>query len=96
MGKSRLSQEQLGELARELPGLLLVEGARVMFTGRDQGLGKALEADLGKNTRFMPVDVANETEIAAMVAATVEHFGGLDCLVSNAGGGDLRPELFSI
>lgn len=62
------------------------EGARVLFTGRDRDLGKALEAELGKNTRFMAVDVAKEDEIAAMVAATVEHFGGLDCLVSNAGG----------
>lgn len=62
------------------------EGARVLFTGRDQALGTALEAELGKNTRFMPVDVAKEDEIAAMVAAAVERFGGLDCLVSNAGG----------
>ena len=62
------------------------EGARVLFTGRDHGLGAAQEAELGKSTRFMPVDVAKEDEIAAMVAAAVEHFGGLDCLVSNAGG----------
>jgi len=65
----------------------VTEGAKVLFTGRDLGLGKALEAELGKNTRFMAVDVAKESEIAAMVTATVEHFGGLDCLVSNAGGG---------
>src|SRR6185436_12183413 len=42
---------------------------------------------LGKSTRFLPVDVAKENEIAAMVKATIDHFGGLDCLVSNAGGG---------
>src|SRR5436190_12293479 len=63
------------------------EGAKVLFTGRDRTAGAALEAELGKNTRFLPVDVANENEIAAMVKATIDHFGGLDCLVSNAGGG---------
>ena len=43
------------------------EGAKVLFTGRDRTLGTALEAELGKNTRFMPVDVAKESEVAAMV-----------------------------
>ena len=63
------------------------EGAKVLFTGRDHTVGAALEAELGKNTRFVPVDVAKESEVAAMVQATVDHFGGVDCLVSNAGGG---------
>jgi NAD(P)-dependent dehydrogenase (short-subunit alcohol dehydrogenase family) len=63
------------------------EGAKVLFTGRDRERGEALEAELGKNTRFLPVDVANESEIAAMVSAAVNQFGGLDCLVSNAGEG---------
>jgi NAD(P)-dependent dehydrogenase (short-subunit alcohol dehydrogenase family) len=62
------------------------EGAKVLFTGRDQLRGKAVQAALGENAFFMPVDVASETEIAAMVGKAVEYFGGVDCLVSNAGG----------
>lgn len=63
------------------------EGAKVLFTGRDQERGKSLEAEFGKNTRFLPVNVADESEIAALVSVAVDHFGGLDCLVSNAGEG---------
>ena len=35
----------------------------------------------------MPVNVAKEIEVAKMVKATCDYFGGLNCLVSNAGGG---------
>jgi NAD(P)-dependent dehydrogenase (short-subunit alcohol dehydrogenase family) len=63
------------------------EGAKVLFTGRDKARGKTLEAELGKDTRFLAVNVAEESEIAAMVAAAVGQFGGLDCLISNAGSG---------
>lgn len=74
-------------IGKEIATAFVNEGAKVLFTGRDRTAGTALEAELGKNTRFMPVDVAKESEVAAMVKATADHFGGLDCLVSNAGGG---------
>lgn len=74
-------------IGRGITTAFVKEGAKVLFTGRDRTLGEALEAELGKSARFMPVDVAKESEIAAMVKATADHFGGLDCLVSNAGGG---------
>ena len=65
----------------------VTEGAKVVFTGRDLTAGAALEDELGKNARFMPVNVAKEIEVAKMVKATSDYFGGLNCLVSNAGGG---------
>ena len=34
---------------------------------------------------FIRCDVANDVEVDAAVAATVERFGGIDILVNNAG-----------
>jgi NAD(P)-dependent dehydrogenase (short-subunit alcohol dehydrogenase family) len=41
--------------------------------------------DAGGEADFWRVDVAQESEVEAMVAHCVEHFGRLDCAVNNAG-----------
>jgi len=42
-------------------------------------------ADAGHKAIGVCVDVANEAEVKAMVAATIKAFGGVDILVNNAG-----------
>ncbi len=42
-------------------------------------------SDLGNRAIFVPVDVSDEASVEAMVCVAVEHFGGLDIMVSNAG-----------
>lgn len=39
----------------------------------------------GGDAIFIPCDVADAEQVQAMVAQTVDHFGGLDVLVNNAG-----------
>ena len=63
------------------------EGAKVLFTGRDVARGREVESELGAATRFLAVDVTQESEMKTMVARTVELFGAVDCLVNNAGEG---------
>jgi NAD(P)-dependent dehydrogenase (short-subunit alcohol dehydrogenase family) len=65
----------------------LREGAQILFTGRDRERGASLEKEFGPNASFMKVDVDQESEIEEMVSTAVDRFGGLDCLVSNAGEG---------
>lgn len=67
----------------------LDEGARVAINGRDEVKGKAslAELDAGDRAHFVAGDVKQRAACEAIVAETIRHFGGLDILVANAGGG---------
>jgi len=75
----------MGRVAAEL---FAAEGARVAVADRIRADGEeavaAIEAG-GGTAVFVPVDVSDATEVAAMVAATVAAFGGLHVLYNNAG-----------
>jgi NAD(P)-dependent dehydrogenase (short-subunit alcohol dehydrogenase family) len=73
----------IGEATVEL---FVAEGAKVMIAGRNAEKGDQMTAALGAATRFVSCDVRKEQEIKAAVEATVDAFGRLDCLFSNAGG----------
>ena len=71
-------------IARELA----LRGAAVMIADRDEAtLEQVREAvsGAGGTVRAHRVDVANERDIEALVAATLKAFGGLDLAVNNAG-----------
>jgi NAD(P)-dependent dehydrogenase (short-subunit alcohol dehydrogenase family) len=61
------------------------EGAQVVVTGRDVGLGRAAEEKLGTGVRFLAADAADPEDVAASVSEALRHLGGLDVLVNNAG-----------
>ena len=74
------------------------EGARIAVVDRQETplRGKYHETDtttptvteiekLGAEGRFLQADVADEVQVAHVIQQTVEHFGGLDVLVNNAG-----------
>jgi NAD(P)-dependent dehydrogenase (short-subunit alcohol dehydrogenase family) len=64
------------------------EGARVIVADIDEPSGQetlSLLRAAGGEGRFVPCDVRVESEVAAMVAKTVEAYGRLDCAVNNAG-----------
>jgi NADP-dependent 3-hydroxy acid dehydrogenase YdfG len=66
---------------------LAKEGCSVVLAARHEDRLNALAADLGEETLAAPTDVTNPAACAALVARTVERFGGLDILVNNAGVG---------
>jgi 3-oxoacyl-[acyl-carrier protein] reductase len=57
------------------------------------GLASRSGDDLGLDAVARPCDVRDPTQLAAIVAATVERFGRLDILVANAGVGAYGPFL---
>ncbi|WP_254765882.1 SDR family oxidoreductase [Salinilacihabitans rarus] len=66
------------------------EGADVTICGRDEDrLDDArdrLEAEAAGEVLAVPADLTDPDDVAALVDATVEAFGGLDHLVTSAGG----------
>lgn len=63
----------------------LDEGARVVIADVAREKGAALAAELGADALFAETDVARTEQVAALVATTVERFGGLHVMVNNAG-----------
>jgi NAD(P)-dependent dehydrogenase (short-subunit alcohol dehydrogenase family) len=65
------------------------EGARVVINGRDAAKAQASidELDAGDSVHFIAGDVKLRDDCEAVVKGTVEHFGKIDILVPNAGGG---------
>lgn len=72
-------------LGRAMVETFLAEGARVVIADIDSAKGSALAAELGPQTAFVKTDVAVAEQVEALVARTVETFGGLHVMVNNAG-----------
>ena len=64
---------------------LLEDGQRVCFCGRDAEAGRAAEAELGGEARFVTADVGRERDVAALVEACTRELGPPGVLVNNAG-----------
>ncbi|MCB1741079.1 MAG: glucose 1-dehydrogenase [Gammaproteobacteria bacterium] len=72
------------------------EGARVVIADRLAEQGRAVAESIGDAARFETLDVTDEDNWAAVVAATRQHFGKLDVLVNNAGiSGSAEQDLYS-
>ncbi len=67
------------------------EGARVILGDVLDDEGKAVAAAVGEAARYVHLDVTNEEDWAAGVAAATSEFGRLDVLVNNAGIGLITP-----
>jgi NADP-dependent 3-hydroxy acid dehydrogenase YdfG len=76
-------------IGRETARALASEGATVVLAARRADrlseLAVELERDHGVDAAAVPTDVTDEDAVGALVATTVERFGGLDLVVSNAG-----------
>ena len=86
-GKAALVTGGTTGLGLAIAERFLAEGARVVITGRDRALGERAEAALGSGAWFLAADAADPEAVAASVDAAVDHLGGLDVLVNNAGVG---------
>ncbi len=64
---------------------LVEQGARVTICGRRAGKVAGVAADLGAACRAEPGDVTRTEDRERIVRAAVDHGGGLDGLVNNAG-----------
>lgn len=65
--------------------LFHAEGARVVIADLLDAEGQALAAELGEGALFQRLDVSAEADWQRGVAAVLQHWGGIDGLVNNAG-----------
>ncbi len=64
------------------------EGARVVVAGRREKQGQAVVAEIkaaGGDAVFFRADVTRESDLATLVARTVDHYGRLNVAFNNAG-----------
>jgi 3-oxoacyl-[acyl-carrier protein] reductase len=75
-------------IGRAIASALAADGARVMVTARSDmaGLQETVQiiSESGGRAAALLADVTDEASVAALVAGTLEAFGGLDILVNNA------------
>jgi 3-hydroxybutyrate dehydrogenase len=74
-------------IGKEIAALFARQGARVTIADLDQQHADAVADELGGSRRAIgvAVDVTDEAQVDACVTKTVERFGQVDILVSNAG-----------
>jgi NAD(P)-dependent dehydrogenase (short-subunit alcohol dehydrogenase family) len=72
----------IGEATVEV---FIEEGAKVVFSGRNDEKGAQIEKALGENAVYHHADVTSETEIESLMKFSVDRFGRIDCLFNNAG-----------
>jgi len=66
----------------------LGEGAKVLFCGKNSGVGKSVEKGLdNKDAVFIRCDVAVESDVNALIAEALSRFDRLDILINNAAKG---------
>lgn len=71
--------------------LLVVEGARVLITGRDQAALDAARDRLGQNAVAVRSDAASLSDIDALADRVKAEFGTVDVLFANAGVNGFAP-----
>ena len=59
-------------------------GAAVVIADLDEARGQAVAGALGDRVLFVRTDVADDGALAAVIAAAVKRFGGIDYLVNGA------------
>lgn len=75
-------------IGKEIARTFVVEGAKVVIADLNQKGADVTAAELngaGKNAIGVAMDVTNEAQVEAGMAKTIETFGKIDILVSNAG-----------
>lgn len=87
-GKVVLITGATSGIGRATAHAFAMEGAKVMFCGRREALGAEVQAAIraaGGDATYWKADVQIDEEVAALVAACLKAYGGLDVAFNNAG-----------
>ena len=70
---------------------LVAEGAKVTLSGRDVVAGRRIAQEIGPSAHYVEQDVGDESRWKAVVAETLDRFGKITGLISNAGRSVFSP-----
>lgn len=93
-GKTAIVTGGARGVAKGIATAFVKEGARVLIVDRDEGLGRATEAELlaiGGDVAFAPFDLARHDDLPQIVERAISRFGQLDILVNAAQAAQLMP-----
>src|SRR3984957_7483754 len=71
-------------IGRGIVERFMAEGSRVVIADIEADMGEQLAATLGSRAIFQRTDVSDPEQVGALIATTVEKFGGLHVMVNNA------------
>lgn len=71
-------------IGREIALTMAGEGANVAVAARSDGIYETAD-EIGDGALPIETDVTDEASVMSSIEATVDEFGGLDCLVNNSG-----------
>jgi len=76
-------------IGRAIAEGFIAEGAKVVINGRSPDKGQAAidEIGAGDSVHFIAGDVTEQSVCEGLVDQTVDHYGRIDIMVNNAGGG---------
>ncbi|MBM4439994.1 MAG: glucose 1-dehydrogenase [Candidatus Rokubacteria bacterium] len=95
-GKVALISGGASGMGRSEAQLFAREGARVIVADVLEKDGQEVAKGIGDTARFVKLDVTDEAQWQAAIAAAEREFGKLDVLVNNAGiSGTYQPDLTS-
>lgn len=83
-GKVAIITGAANGIGRDAAILFGQEGAKVVVVDRDQAAGDGTAA-LIETGLFVQADISREEDVARVVNAAIDRFGGMDILVNNAG-----------
>jgi 3-oxoacyl-[acyl-carrier protein] reductase len=84
-GKTALVTGATGGLGGAIAKALQAQGATVALSGTRREILDALAAEIGARVHVLPCNLADKTEVEALVPKAEETMGQLDILVANAG-----------
>ena len=59
-------------------------GAKVTVCDIDEAGGRELQQEAGDSLKFIPADITDDAQVDLVIEQTVDHWGGIDCLVNVA------------
>ena len=84
-GRTALVTGATRGIGRAIARTLAECGARVAVVGRDQSRADAAAAEIGGGAQGFACDIADTTQVNALIDAVEKAFGSIDVLVNNAG-----------